>query len=334
MSRYILIADNDPKWVSRFEKLFINKGYDVLCANSIDEANEKINKYNIGLSYINILLDQENDTEDGWLFDWTNLLSNANDKKIPVTVITGMDKNYAIENDDGGKILLTDKAKEYEVYNFLYKNNIDHNRLIESTDIYIKNQVTGVKLTMKTKILLLAANPFDTKQLRLDEEIREIKINIELAKERDSLNFQSLLAVRPRDLMQEMHNECPDYVQFSGHGAENGIFLEQNNGKPHFVSNSALEALFKYFKKVQCVVLNCCYSEIQAQTIAAHIPYVIGTSFSILDKAAIIFSAGFYQAIGAGKDIPSAFNAGKVCLSLEGYEENHPTLWIDGKIAS
>lgn len=95
------------------------------------------------------------------------------------------------------------------------------------------------------KILLLAANPFGTKQLRLNEEIRKIKTNIKLAKNRDRLAFKSASAVTPENLMQEMLDERPYYVQFSGHGDVDRIYLEQDNGKPHFVDTDALEALFE-----------------------------------------------------------------------------------------
>ena len=56
----------------------------------------------------------------------------------------------------------------------------------------------------------------------------------------------------------------------------------------------ALGSLFKLFKdRVECVVLNACYSEVQAKAIAKQIPYVIGMNKAIGDKAAIVFSDAF-----------------------------------------
>jgi hypothetical protein len=43
-------------------------------------------------------------------------------------------------------------------------------------------------VTEKIRILFLAANPKDTTQLRLDEEIREIQAKIRAAEFRDSSN--------------------------------------------------------------------------------------------------------------------------------------------------
>ena len=43
------------------------------------------------------------------------------------------------------------------------------------------------------------------------------------------------------------------------------------------VSTAALAKLFEVFKdKVECVLLNACYSETQAEAIRQHIDYVIG----------------------------------------------------------
>ena len=66
--------------------------------------------------------------------------------------------------------------------------------------------------------------------------------------------------------------------------------------------------LFKLCSKhVDCVLLNACYSEAQAIVIAEHINYVIGMSHEIGDRAAITFSTGFYDALGAGESIERAY---------------------------
>jgi hypothetical protein len=47
-------------------------------------------------------------------------------------------------------------------------------------------------------------------------------------------------------------------------------------------------------KTLQCVVLNACYAERQAEAISKYVPCVIGMSSAISDEAAIIFAASFY----------------------------------------
>jgi hypothetical protein len=72
--------------------------------------------------------------------------------------------------------------------------------------------------------------------------------------------------------------------------------LSQPIGQAKFVDAEALAGLFKLFAdRVQCVILNACYSEVQAEAIARYIPYVIGMSEAIGDRAAIEFSVGFYD---------------------------------------
>lgn len=69
-------------------------------------------------------------------------------------------------------------------------------------------------------------------------------------------------------------------------------------------------------------MLNACFSETQAEGIAKHIPYVIGMSNEIGDKAAIAFSIGFYQALGAGRSIEEAYKLGCVQIIMQGIPED------------
>ena len=69
---------------------------------------------------------------------------------------------------------------------------------------------------------------------------------------------------------------------------------------------------------VQCVLLNACYSAVQAEAIKEHIPHVIGMSSSIPDTTAISFAGVFYKAVGAGRDIPFAFELGKAAVLMQG----------------
>ena len=73
--------------------------------------------------------------------------------------------------------------------------------------------------------------------------------------------------------------------------------------------------------QVNCVILNACYSETQAKTIAKHIPFVIGMNQAIGDEAAIAFSVGFYKALGAGRSVKEAYEFACVEIQLEGIPE-------------
>ena len=103
-------------------------------------------------------------------------------------------------------------------------------------------------------------------------------------------------------------NSCPNIVHFCGHGSgEEGIAFEDEAGQAKLVNADTLARFFELFAdKLECVVLNACYSEVQAEAVAKHIPYVIGMKKAIGDTAAIEFSVAFYDALGAGKSIEFA----------------------------
>nr|WP_052325880.1 CHAT domain-containing protein [Hassalia byssoidea] len=174
------------------------------------------------------------------------------------------------------------------------------------------------------KILMLSANPKGTKQLRLGEEIREIKEGLQLARQRDRFKIESAEAVRDIDIHRSILNHEPQIIHFSGHGAgEPGLIFEDNTGQQKLVDAEALAGLFDLFAdQVECVLLNACYSEIQAKAIAQHINYVIGMSQEIGDKAAIKFAVGFYDALGAGRSVEFAYKLGCRVIRMAGIQEH------------
>lgn len=179
----------------------------------------------------------------------------------------------------------------------------------------------------KRKLLILASNPKSTSRLRLDEEVRDISEGLRRAEHRDQFEIVQKWAVRPRDFQRAMLDELPQIVHFSGHGeGEAGLYFEDEVGNPKRVTASALAGLFKLFAmkaKIECVVLNGCYSLVQAQAIAQHIPYAIGMTKAIGDKAAIEFVVAFYDALGNGESVEFAFELGKVAMELNdtGYSD-------------
>ena len=170
---------------------------------------------------------------------------------------------------------------------------------------------------------MLAANPNNTSRLRLDEEAREIDEGLRQAKHRDSFNLIQKWATRPRDIYRALLEATPQIVHFSGHGAgEEGLIFEDDIGQPTWVTGEALAQLFQLFAdQVECVVLNGCYSQVQAQEIAKHIPYVIGMQQAIGDKAAITFAVGFYDALGAGRSFEFAYKLGCSAIHMAGISE-------------
>jgi Effector-associated domain 11/CHAT domain len=171
------------------------------------------------------------------------------------------------------------------------------------------------------KILFFSANPLSTTRIRIDEELSKIETELRMATEREKILLTQRWAVTPSLLLQAILDEDPDMIHFSGHGTDKGIILEDARGDYQLVTGQALENLFSLFSgTLKCVVLNACYSDTQARAIVRQIPYVVGMSSAISDKASISFSTGFYKALGAGKDIEFAYRLGLSSVQLEGLE--------------
>ena len=187
------------------------------------------------------------------------------------------------------------------------------------------------------KILILAANPKNTTLLRLSEEVRDISEGLERAQYRKEFRLSQRWAVRPRDFRRAILDESPSIIHFSGHSHEDGLFLEGRAGQSQLITTSALAHSFKFFSqkiKIQCVILNGCYSEAQAKAIAEYVPYVIGMQKSVGDRAAIEFSVGFYDSLGAGQSVEFAFDAGCIAMDLESSGCSKEPILIQGKILS
>lgn len=173
-------------------------------------------------------------------------------------------------------------------------------------------------------ILFLAANPKDTTRLRLDQELRDIGEGLRRAQKRDQFQLEQRLAVRPRDIQRAMLDIEPQIIHFSGHGmGDQGLVFEDDIGQAKLVDGEALAGLFELFAEpIRCVVLNGCYSEVQAEAIVRHIDYVIGMNQAIGDRAAIEFAVGFYDALGAGRPIEFAYKLGCAAIRMAGTAEH------------
>ena len=162
------------------------------------------------------------------------------------------------------------------------------------------------------KILFLAANPKGTPNLALDQEIKAIEAGLERSKYREQFDLELKWAVDVRDIRRAILEVEPQIVHFSGHGAgEQGLILQDERGQIQPLGTAGLAGLFKLLaedgRPVDCVLLNACYSQVQAKAIAQYVPYVLGMTQAIGDAAAIEFAVGFYDALGTGKTVEFAF---------------------------
>ena len=167
------------------------------------------------------------------------------------------------------------------------------------------------------KILILAANP--RKDLDLRREIHILKSVIERSQFQDEFQIKIGFGISSDEIQRLFLEHQPRIVHFCGHGAgKQGLVFEDDEKSEKLVSNEALSDLFKHFaNQVECVLLNACYSDIQATEISHHINYVIGMKQAIRDDAAIVFTRGFYQALAYGQSIENSYKLGCNAIKIQ-----------------
>jgi hypothetical protein len=210
----------------------------------------------------------------------------------------------------------------------------------------------GWPLTKHT-ILFLAANPFGTDRLALDQEARAIQS--ELRRSRHGENFELVMrwTTQPLDLLRELRRFKPTVVHLSGHGGRNtqnsgrppvvmprrdvvteagscddkdvqpGLLFESPDGSAKYVSSTALAQMFDSCgRSVKLVVLNACYSSGHAEALLTRVECVVGMRGSIGDAAATNFAAGFYGGLGENESVETAFKQGRAAIRLDGLPDS------------
>jgi len=210
----------------------------------------------------------------------------------------------------------------------------------------------------KHTILFLAADPRGIDRLGLDREVRAIQQELESAGFRDCFEFETRWAVEPLDLLRALRKLRPTVVHFSGHNGQRsvgpeltgrmprsefvsvlgdndseqhrGMFFRGSDGGCRVVSEQAIEQAFGAAgSSVRLVVLNACYSEIQANALLAHVDCVVGMSGASHDDAARSFAIGFYGGLGERESVAAAYKQGRAAISLQGlHDSERPQLRV------
>lgn len=207
----------------------------------------------------------------------------------------------------------------------LIKEIAKQKKILEQQDIPVPILQSKPIKESTIKILFLAANPIDPDKarLRLDEESRSVEEALRKTDFGFRFEIKQHWAVRISDIQGFLLRYQPDIVHFCSHGSERSeIILEDNLGRSYPVPVEALSKLFSILKdNIKCIVLNACYSKKQAEAISKNIDCVIGMSNEIGDVAGIHFVTSFYQGLGYGKNVQTAFDLGCNQISLEGINE-------------
>ncbi len=172
----------------------------------------------------------------------------------------------------------------------------------------------------KLKVLFLAASPTDAARTTFGEELRKIGARVRAAKHRDAVELLPHLAVQPGDLQMLLLQEEPHVVHFSGHGSREGeLGMQAADGTTARVSGTALASLLRILKDgIRLVVLNACYSEVQAQEAVKHIDFVVAMASGVSEDGAVELAGAFYQALAYGRSVQQAFELARNELEMQG----------------
>ena len=194
----------------------------------------------------------------------------------------------------------------------------------------------GSQAVESKRILFISANPKSTREngkLQVDYEHKQITEQLKLGGQRDFFNFlPPLMAMTKSDFLR-IEDYCPSILHFAGHGNESGIYIQDGQNHPKLISNLSLNLLCEDLAKfTELVVLNCCLSVHQAEIVAQHIPYVVGTSVRIPDSLAVAFSLGLYNALSEGNDPLKAIRRGVRSVVMEDESAGrHYQAWVKGE---
>lgn len=162
---------------------------------------------------------------------------------------------------------------------------------------------------MKTiTVLMMCASPIGETPLRLDQEARDLKEQLQMVKEKQqNIIVEHAWAIRNDQIQTEVLNAKPEILHFSGHGNVDRLYFEDKTGQAIEVSAVAIGGLVRQAKTIDCVILNACYSDSLSVALKPHVSAIIGCSSGIDDDAAVVFSSAFYRTLANGKSYKDSF---------------------------
>lgn len=196
-------------------------------------------------------------------------------------------------------------------------------------------------------ILFLAASPNSVTRLAFDEECAAIERELRMTEGRDEFDFRSKWAVTADEMMRHLNELHPAIIHFSGHGRggttrrssamfrhvrlarrdteiDVGLYLQDEYGNPQLVAARALKMMVKAAAPAaRVVVLNACYSALQANALRTVVDCVVGMTGAIHDDAARSFAVGFYRALGNRRSIGNAVEQAIATLAAKQLPDEH-----------
>ena len=166
------------------------------------------------------------------------------------------------------------------------------------------------------RILIFYSNPSDTDRLRLDKEDRMLDMILKQRNVNREL-VRKLHATSVKDFTTALREDEYEIVQFSGHGSEEGIYLEKEQiDGGGIVSASHIAALLsEALPDLKAAIFVSCFSNAFASDLLDIAAFTITLDGTTDDEAAIEFMSAFYDCYFQFNSIENAFR--NACLSID-----------------
>lgn len=164
------------------------------------------------------------------------------------------------------------------------------------------------------RVLVATTGPDDEIPLALRTEAGRISEAIRRSRDRERIAATYIGATTMTGLRRALLDNDYDIVYLSGHGDPDGPLLEDDDGYGFVLTLERLRDLLSQAPAVKCVVLNVCYAAGSLTEPLA--PVTVGMTGVVGDEAAIAFSTGFFDALGAGRQLEACVEHGRVAAGL------------------
>lgn len=301
----VLIVDDDPIFAELLAAPLLAEGVEVECAFTAADAQLKHSRQAFDVVVIDLMMPPDYSREGIELLRWFTETS-------PVTAV------IMISSRERGVIEVVSDALRAGATTFLDKGADGiSSKVLLAIQRFEERDTPGVIEGHPRRVLYLGASPSNRSKLALDEEVRAISRSLRLSGMSRQLEIHSAWAVRLSELQELLYEDRPLILHFGGHGSASGdLLLLDPEGRARPVTPRALELVLTGLG-IRLVVLNACFSELQAAAIQRSVDFVITMNGTVEDTAAIAFAKGFYLGLVAGGSVATAMNAGRAGIALE-----------------
>lgn len=169
------------------------------------------------------------------------------------------------------------------------------------------------------RLLFIACNPKGADDLRIDEEIREIKerLGANVGIEPIEASYHPFLPIG--EIASTISAFAPEVLHITAHGRTDGLSLDNPFDGTSVLHGDQLATLLAGLAvKPKLIVLNACSSAAMARTLAESgaADHVLGTDATITNGGAITLAYTMYERLAHGDSLRAAYDVARTNLEL------------------